>query len=165
MNSKGNHLPIFGIGPILCFPMVFFSSFAIILSAMGVIPFSINNSVVRAIFVVVGILLIIEGIICFFGADLGGGLVDNIKSNQLKTNGTYAFVRNPSYALFFLGSTGALLIAHNPLLLILPILYWLAMTIVLKNTEEKWLKDLYGQEYVDYCKRVNRCIPFFSKKK
>ncbi len=26
---------------------------------------------------------------------------------------------------------------------------------VLINTEEKWLLGLYGQEYVDYCKRVN----------
>ena len=24
------------------------------------------------------------------------------------------------------------------------------MTVALKNTEEKWLKDLYGQEYEEY---------------
>ena len=35
---------------------------------------------------------------------------------------------------------------------------------VLKNTEEKWLSELYGQEYLDYCKKVNRCIPWFPKK-
>ena len=90
--------------------------------------------------------------------------IKSIKSNKLKTNGAYAFVRNPCYAVYLLGSTGALLIAHNPVLLILPILFWLEMTIVLKNTEEKWLKELYGQEYIDYCKKVNRCIPWFSKK-
>ena len=44
-------------------------------------------------------------------------------------------------------------------------LFWLEMTIVLKNTEEKWLKDLYGEEYVEYCKNVNRCIPWFPKRK
>jgi protein-S-isoprenylcysteine O-methyltransferase Ste14 len=37
------------------------------------------------------------------------------------------------------------------------------MTVVLKNTEEKWLLDLYGKEYEEYKKRVNRCIPFRSK--
>ncbi len=36
----------------------------------------------------------------------------------------------------------------------------LIMTIVLINTEEKWLLDLYGNEYADYKKRVNRLIPW-----
>ncbi len=35
----------------------------------------------------------------------------------------------------------------------------------MKNTEEKWLLELYGIEYANYCKRVNRCIPWFSKNK
>jgi len=164
MENEKKHLPVFGIGPILCFPMAVISAIAIYMSIKGLIPFAIENNVVKCVFIVLGIALIIEGLVCFFGADFGGGLVKSIKSNQLKTNGSYAFVRNPCYAVYFLGSTGALLIAHNPVLLILPILFWLEMTIVLKNTEEKWLRELYGQEYIDYCKKVNRCIPWFPKK-
>lgn len=163
MEKEKKHLPVFGIGPILCFPMVILSAIAIILSANGAIPFVITNKPCKIVFGVMGILLIIEGLICFFGADFGGGLVKSIKSNQLKTNGSYAFVRNPCYAVYLLGSAGALMIAHNPILLILPMLFWLEMTIVLKNTEEKWLEELYGQEYIDYCKKVNRCIPWFPK--
>ena len=37
---------------------------------------------------------------------------------------------------------------------------WLILTIVLINTEEKWLLDLYGNEYAEYKKRVNRLIPW-----
>lgn len=37
------------------------------------------------------------------------------------------------------------------------------MTVFLINTEEKWLRKQYGQEYENYCKKVNRCIPWFSK--
>ncbi|MBQ3937315.1 MAG: hypothetical protein II722_09680 [Ruminococcus sp.] len=55
-------------------------------------------------------------------------------------------------------------IAHNPFLLVIPALFWSEMTIVLKRTEEKWLTELYGQQYTDYCKKVNRCIPWFEKK-
>ncbi len=44
--------------------------------------------------------------------------------------------------------------------LILPVLDWLIMTVALINTEEKWLLDLYGDEYASYKKRVNRCIPW-----
>ena len=36
--------------------------------------------------------------------------------------------------------------------------------VTLKLTEEKWLLDLYGQDYADYRKRVNRCIPWPPRK-
>ena len=36
-------------------------------------------------------------------------------------------------------------------------------TVTLKLTEEKWLRNLYGQDYADYMKRVNRCIPWPSR--
>lgn len=62
-------------------------------------------------------------------------------------------------------NTGAVLIVHNALLFVLPVLFYIAMTIVFIHTEEKWLANLYGQEYTDYCKRVNRCIPRFPKKR
>lgn len=53
--------------------------------------------------------------------------------------------------------------AGNFILLILPFVYWIFMTVLMKNTEEKWLSELYGDEYAAYCRRVNRCIPFPSK--
>ncbi len=62
-----------------------------------------------------------------------GGLVENIKNNMLKTNGLYAFVRNPCYAVYFLDSTGALCIAHNLVLFILLVIFWIEMTLVLKK--------------------------------
>ena len=33
-----------------------------------------------------------------------------------------------------------------------------------RSGDNVWLLELYGNEYTDYCKRVNRCIPWFSKK-
>ena len=40
----------------------------------------------------------------------------------------------------------------------------ITMAIVLRNTEEKWLYDLYGKEYDEYKKRVNRCFPWIPKR-
>ena len=34
------------------------------------------------------------------------------------------------------------------------------LTILMKCTEEKWLANLYGEAYVEYCREVNRVIPF-----
>lgn len=36
-------------------------------------------------------------------------------------------------------------------------------SLILKATEEKWQHELYGREYEEYCKCVNRCIPFKRK--
>ncbi len=76
----------------------------------------------------------------------------------------YGFVRNPVYSGALLACTGAVLIANNLILLIVSVICWLYMTAFLIKTEEKWLKELYGQEYILYCQRVNRCIPWFPKK-
>lgn len=163
-DDKKEHLPLLGIGPALCFSMVIITVVAIILSVKKIIPGQISNNVFNIIFWVIGILLIIEGVVLYFCADIGSNLVDDIKANNLKTTGSYKFVRNPCYVMFLFVCTGAIFISHNILLFILPFLFWIEMTVVLIHTEEKWLRDLYGQEYIDYCRRVNRCIPWFIKK-
>jgi protein-S-isoprenylcysteine O-methyltransferase Ste14 len=30
------------------------------------------------------------------------------------------------------------------------------MTVLMRATEEKWLKNLYGEEYEEYCRQVNQ---------
>lgn len=162
--KEKKHLPLYGIGPALCCSMAIVTAIGVWLSIKGMIPGNIENKTIQKILIVVGILLVIEGIVLFFCADLHGNLQENIKANHLKTNGSYKFVRNPCYCLFFLSCIGAICFAHNLVLFVLPFLLWLEMTIVLVNTEEKWLKKLYGKEYEEYCKKVNRCIPWFPKK-
>ena len=53
---------------------------------------------------------------------------------------------------------------HNWLLVPMILVDWIIMTIVLKNTEEKWLLDLYGEEYAEYKEHVNRCIPWIPRR-
>ena len=49
---------------------------------------------------------------------------------------------------------------HNAWALLTVPVNWMILTVALKRTEEKWLRDLYGQDYADYRKQVNRCIPW-----
>ena len=141
--NKKNHLPLYGIGPALCYSMALVTAVCIWLANKEYIPGKIDNKAIKLVFLIIGIALIIEGIVLFFGADLNGNLQENIKANQLKTNGSYKYVRNPCYCMFLFGCTGALLIYANLVLFLLPVLFWIEMTIVLKNTEEKWLTNLY----------------------
>lgn len=110
--------------------------------------------------IIIGVLLIIFGIYLWTGAVFHAKVDDGITNNRLVTTGVYALCRNPIYSAFMFLCTGALLISGNVFFYPLFLFYWGFMTVLMKCTEEKWLKNLYGKEYEEYCKRVNRCIPW-----
>lgn len=160
------HLPIYGVGPAYGAVIIAASVIGIILSLTRVIKSGrIENTGLIAGFIVTGLIILLAGFLIWKAAALGSKAIDKyIESNTLCTTGVYSIVRNPCYSGIMLMCTGLLFMAHNLWLLILPFVYWLAMAVLMKCTEEKWLRDLYGQEYIEYCKRVNRCIPWFPKK-
>lgn len=158
-----NHLPFMGVGPLYVSGIIALTTAAIILSeseffAFGKIGFlKIPFSVIAGALIVLGLLL--------YGSALFSSKIDkHIKSNTLAQTGAYAYVRNPIYSAFMMFCTAALLFENNLCLLVLPPIFWAFMTVLMKYTEEKWLLDLYGEEYRDYCSRVNRCIPWLKKK-
>ena len=159
--EKG-HLPILGVGPLYVITIILITIISIILSATRFIPV-ITFTNMRLIFVLIGILCFIIGITLWLKAVIIDRLDAHIIKNELVTTGVYAYVRNPVYSAFMFVCTGVLLIYGNLVLLVLPIIYWGFMTVLMKLTEEKWLEDLYGKEYVQYRQRVNRCIPWKRK--
>lgn len=162
MKNK-EHLPVIGVGPIIVNPILVLTFVGIILSVLGY--FDIGKiAVLKIPFLVIGIIIIAFGLYLWYCANYKEKVFDCITENKLVTTGVYAIVRNPIYSAFLLVCVGAILIANNLILFIIPVISWVYMTIMLKNTEEKWLRNLYGQEYIDYCKRVNRCIPWVPKK-
>ena len=104
------------------------------------------------------------GVAVWFTGSMRSGMDDNIAENKLKTDGIYACVRNPMYSGIWFLIFGASLMWHNIFLVPIVVINWIIMSIALMNTEEKWLEGLYGEEYLLYKKRVNRCIPWFPKK-
>ena len=159
--EKG-HLPILGVGPLYVITIILITVISIILSATRFIPV-ITFTNMRWIFILIGILCFIIGITLWLKAVIIDRLDTHIIKNELVTTGVYAYVRNPVYSAFMFVCTGVLLIYGNIVLLLLPIIYWGFMTVLMKSTEEKWLEDLYGQEYIQYLQRVNRCIPWKGK--
>ena len=159
---KKNHLPILGVGPLYVVTIILMTIISITLSATGIIPV-ITFTNIRWIFVLSGILCFIIGITLWLKAVIIDRLDAHIIKNELVTTGVYAYVRNPVYSAFMFVCTGVLLIYGNLVLLVLPIIYWGFMTVLMKLTEEKWLEDLYGKEYVQYRQRVNRCIRWKGK--
>lgn len=157
------HLPMCGVGPIYGSCIILLTVVGIWLSVSGILT-SGQFSYLQIPFAVIGVCLIVLGAFLWYSAVFQAKVDEHIKNNTLATTGVYAWVRNPIYSAFLLFCTGALLIANNLWLLVLPPVFWLFLTVLMKHTEEKWLEELHGQEYRDYCKRANRCIPWFAKK-
>ena len=114
-------MSVLGIGPVYVLSCLIATVLSIYLSEKG----SLNSGKIsnfRLILICLGVLSILLGVI------------KAIKDNILLTKGVYAVVRNPIYSAFFFVFTGMLLIEANLWLLILPIVFWLYMTILLKLT-------------------------------
>lgn len=148
MNKK-NHLPLYGVGPIIVYRQFVFTATSIILTYIFDAKFPTIN-VWNILFKIVGILLIAFGLYLNLSAKLKSKHFKSVEDNKLITDGVYGIVRNPVYSGALLACTGVVLIANNLILLIVPVICWLYMTIFLIKTEEKWLKELYRQEYISY---------------
>lgn len=162
--KKKKHLPFYGVGPLIGGFQVVITTIGVVLSTCGYFDFG-KIEFLNFPLKVVGVALIFLGVYLFYCAHYKAKLFDNVAENKLLTTGIYNVVRNPVYSGFLLACTGAVCIASNFILFVVPVVCWAFMTIVLKLSEEKWLKNLYGCEYVQYTKRVNRCIPWFAKNK
>ena len=157
--KEGQKLPLFGVGPYIVYGMAMVNILGIVLIGY-IFKIGILESPWILIFRIVGSILIIFGIAVWFIDALKSDMDESIIENKLQTKGIYAWVRNPMYSGWWIALSGILLMWHNVWMLILPILDWAIMTVALINTEEKWLLDLYGDEYAEYKKHVNRCIPW-----
>jgi len=156
-------MSVLGIGPVYVISCLIITILAIYISEKGFL----NSGKVyelKGFMVLIGVISIALGIALWLNAVVYQKMVKAIKNNKLLTTGVYSIVRNPIYSAFYFVLTGLLLIEANLWLLILPIIFWIYMSVLLKLTEEKWLLDAFGEEYIKYCSRVNRVFPWFPKK-
>ena len=154
MEDSDKALPVLGIGP-------FYLLSCLILMLIG---FKLKNnqlfkigdiSKMKTPLMFIGAIFIVVGVAVWIYAVIIQKISEEIKNGKLITKGIYSFVRNPIYTAFIFVFTGILIMGSNLFLLILPILFWINLTVILKLTEEKWLLEKFGDEYVHYCKVVN----------
>lgn len=105
------------------------------------------------LFCMAGLLLLLWSIVSF-GQSFRVG-IDQDHPDQLITRGAFAFSRNPIYVAFATILLGQFLVFPNWILLVyLVAAGWLFHRQVLR--EEDYLKEHYGQEYLEYCGQVGR---------
>ena len=155
----GQKLPLFGVGPWLIGGITLLDA-VVLYFVSHVYKIGVLEGIWAWIFRIVGVALFISGIAIWYIGSILSGMDDNIRDNKLKTDGIYAWVRNPMYTGFWFAITGITFIWRNFFMVLTFLIGWAVITIVLINTEEKWLLKVYGNEYTEYKKRVNRCIPW-----
>jgi len=80
-----------------------------------------------------------------------------LKGNKIISNGPYKFTRNPQYLGLFFFISGFMILTSSILILISGLI-GIILFIPFPFSEEPWLKQQYGKEYEDYCKKVRRFI-------
>ena len=94
-------------------------------------------------------------------------------SHTLVTSGVYSLVRHPSYFGFFWWSVGTQIFLANPLSTVVfvavlwrffsrRIQYFPTGFCLMSRAEENLLVGFFGEEYVDYRKKVGVWIPFIQ---
>ena len=136
----------------VCFYLIFaMNAFLFVFDWDSWIFHGLHRLIVGIPIALLGALLVTWGIITL-GAKNTSGL-----SDRFVTNGPYTFTRNPQYLgdniLFF----GLSIIANSELLWITHILLILIFLIT-PLTEEPWLEEQYGQEYIHYKQTTSRFL-------
>jgi len=84
--------------------------------------------------------------------------IDEQSKSGLISNGIYAYIRNPTYTGLYLLCIGVWLI--NPTI---AYSYWILLFYIMMEfqvrCEEEYLETMYGNEYLEYCKRTKKYIP------
>lgn len=101
--------------------------------------------------IILGTFLVSWGIIT-----LGTKNTSGVK-DQFKTQGPYQYTRNPQYLGDIILFTGIIIFTNSIFLLIINVLLNLSF-LILPFAEEPWLKKQYGEEYIEYKKKVPRFL-------
>ncbi|MDY5731503.1 MAG: isoprenylcysteine carboxylmethyltransferase family protein [Eubacteriales bacterium] len=163
MCKKPKQMPVFGVGPLFVITCLILTILGLVLANNPLLQ-SGKLPQCKVFFIAVGLLLILLGVLLWVYSVLIQKINKEVTQWHLLTTGVYAIVRNPVYSAFIALFSGMLCMAYNLWLLVLPIFFWGYASILMKSTEEKWLYKAFGEAYTQYCKKVNRLLPWFPKK-
>jgi protein-S-isoprenylcysteine O-methyltransferase Ste14 len=91
-----------------------------------------------------------------------GGRGRQVYAEHLVQGGVFAHCRNPLYLGNFLVLLGVGLAANSVLFLATAIPFFVFAYAAIIAAEENYLRTKFGQEFDDYCARVNRLLPNVS---
>ncbi len=79
------------------------------------------------------------------------------EKGKIVTDGPYRYTRNPQY-IGFIALFAGIVIMTASLMALLTGAFAIFLFLIIPFSEEPWLRQLYGEPYVEYCKNVPRFI-------
>jgi protein-S-isoprenylcysteine O-methyltransferase Ste14 len=114
--------------------------------------------------IIIGLVVTVSGQL-IRGATIGlayiirGGKGGKVYAEDLVTQGIFNHCRNPLYVGNILMLTGVGILSNSLIYLVIFIPFFLFVYQAIVLAEENFLRGKFGQQFVDYCKRVNRWVP------
>lgn len=110
------------------------------------------------VFMVLGMAIIAAGMTQFAKAKTTVNPIDLTNSTALVTGGIYEYTRNPMYLGLFLILLGWGLHIDSPVNILCIAVFVLIITYWQIKPEEAALREIFGEEYEAYCRRVRRWL-------
>lgn len=116
--------------------------------------------VAGAVIAIIGVIIFIMAVLTMRDSWRAG--VSKTEKTELVTNGIFSLSRNPAFLGFDLVYLGILLMFFNPVLCVLSLLAVLILHLQIVNVEEDHMLESFGDDYLQYKKRVRR---YFGRKR
>jgi protein-S-isoprenylcysteine O-methyltransferase Ste14 len=107
---------------------------------------------------VVGYIWLAPGVILWAAAVFQ--LLSEFYKGHLVTTGAYGVVRNPIYVSVAEFVLPAVSFITQTWVYFVPAIFLIAGVFIFIRKEERKLTEVFGEEYLNYCARVSRLIPF-----
>lgn len=140
---------------------------AVLVAAAEIVSIFIGTSICPAAVRIIGAVMSVSGTGLFIAAvstmrNSWRAGVSKTDKTELVTNGIFRISRNPAFLGFDLLYIGILLMFFNGILCALTVLAAVMYHLQIVYVEEKFLGDSFGNEYLQYKKKVRR---YFGRKK
>jgi len=144
----------------LVFPLLFF------LMILGTKPFLGNRQTEKWVYLA-GFVIALSGqlvraLTIGLAYIVRGGRDKKVYADTLVTNGIFAHCRNPLYLGNILIVSGLGVVADSAVFYFLGIPFFVLAYMAIIKAEENYLSGKFGEEYREYCKKVNSLIPGLS---
>ncbi len=159
---KGKEMTRWGVGPKFTLISVIFGV-TILTINLVFFPFFTFVLINRSVNVILGIALIVLGLPVFIIPAL---TIDRyIYEGKLCKTGVYSVLRHPIYGAWIVFIIpGIVLIAGCVLGILVPIFMYVLFKILIVE-EERYLEDKFGEEFLEYRKRVGSVFPKLNFRK
>lgn len=89
--------------------------------------------------------------------------VDETEKTELVTHGMFSLCRNPIYFGMLIVGLGFMVLVPHVFMVICSILAFIGIDLQVRKIEEPHLVRVFGDEYVEYTRRINRYVPWVPR--